>query len=610
MTRRLRRLVLVLVAILGPIACSPQPPPASKALAAPAQIAPAAPPAAPVAAAALAWTPNVPQIATNQVAATLRQAGQNLAAGQVEEGEGPGPGALELYLAVLGPSPANAEAEIGIDRSLEALFERGGIAARLGRLREADRIAEIARQLRPGHADFPRYRQMLDSANVADQRMREARELARLGKLLTPAKGNAVQRARAALQAFPDFWPARSALEQWQADRLRRAAAAAKRDDYVAAGQFLDQAQGIAADPERIAAARSDIAQQQQARSAQLLALGNGAVDALQLDDADRRLAEATAVWTQAPGVEALRQRIHLARHYGPFKPLQVFSETTAIGGVGPAMVVIPYGRFDMGSPDSETGHQLSEAPQHNVEFVRGFAMARSEVTVGEYRRFIASSNYRTVATRRGRSTVYDERGGALGERGGVDWRRDHAGNPAPEEFPVVHIAFEDAVAYADWLSAQTGHRYRLPSEAEFEYALRAGGNSAYPWGEAAPTRVVGNLTGDGDASPQGRRWGNAIAAYRDGYWGLAPVHSFSPEGFGTYDLTGNAAEWVLDCWHDSYQRAPVDGSAWVNPGCPARVARGASWASALEQARSAFRLSVDAGTSNARLGFRVVREL
>jgi formylglycine-generating enzyme required for sulfatase activity len=263
-----------------------------------------------------------------------------------------------------------------------------------------------------------------------------------------------------------------------------------------------------------------------------------------------------------------------------------------------------------MGSPDSEAGHQENEGPRHEVAFARGLAMARNETTVGEFGRFVAATGYRSLATRRGRSTVYDERGGAMSEHSGIDWRRDHAGNPAGPALPVVHVAFEDAEAYVAWLSAQTGERYRLPSEAEFEYALRGGRAEAYAWGDGAPTRVVGNLTGDGDQSRLKRRWSNAIKGYSDGHWGPAPVRSYPPEAFGTFDLVGNVSEWVQDCWHDGYRRAPGDGTAWVNPGCEDRVIRGASWASTLDRARSAYRQSTPAATTHARLGLRVVREL
>jgi formylglycine-generating enzyme required for sulfatase activity len=263
-----------------------------------------------------------------------------------------------------------------------------------------------------------------------------------------------------------------------------------------------------------------------------------------------------------------------------------------------------------MGSDEDDASGVAAERPFHAVAFARGFAISRNEVTVGDFRRFVEATGHVTHATRMGHSTVYDEKGGVFSEHPGVDWRRDHVGRVASPGLPVVHVAWADAVAYTRWLSTRTGKRYRLPSEAEFEYVLRAGRQSRYPWGEKAPQVIVGNLTGGGDLSRTGRRWSNAIPGYRDAFWGPAPVRSFPVEPFGTFDMIGNVAEWTLDCWHDSYQRAPDDGSAWVNPGCPRRVARGASWSSALDFARSAARQPMHEDTTSARLGFRVVREL
>ena len=309
-------------------------------------------------------------------------------------------------------------------------------------------------------------------------------------------------------------------------------------------------------------------------------------------------------------GVDRLRERIHLARHYGPFKPPDVFAEKLKSGGSAPEMVVVPYGKTLMGSDTSDAQRTDSEQPAHSIEFRRGFAIARNELTVADFRRFIEATGYRSVATREGHSTVYDEKGGVFSEHAGVDWRRDHVGRTASASLPVVHVAWSDAVAYTAWLSSQTGQVYRLPREAEFENVLRAGTQTVYPWGVGRPTGIVGNLTGDGDLSRTGRNWSNAIPGYRDAFWGPAPVRNFKPEGFGTFDMIGNVSEWTLDCWHDSYQRAPMDGSAWVNPGCPRRVVRGASWGSSLDQARSANRLPMAVDTTTARLGFRVVREL
>ena len=236
--------------------------------------------------------------------------------------------------------------------------------------------------------------------------------------------------------------------------------------------------------------------------------------------------------------------------------------------------------------------------------------MSRTEVTVAEFRRFIQATGYRTRAARRGHSTVYDERSGNLVRRSNVDWSSNYTGAPAGDDEPVLHVSAKDAQAYTEWLSQQSGQRYRLPSEAEFEYALRAGSDGRFAWTTSVPPASAGNVTGAKDRSPSGRNWRNAFEGYGDGWWGPAPVDSFAANAFGLHDLAGNVSEWVGDCWHDGYRRAPADGEAWVNPGCRARVMRGGSWASAPAQSRSAWRLSADADTTNARLGFRVVREL
>jgi len=556
------------------------------------------------------WTPQLPDIAANQVPQILQQADKALQLGQIERGSSPGPGALELFLAVLRVDPQNVEAQQGVDHCVDALLERGRIAMQAGRIADADRVAEIATAVRPQHQDLPAYRRYLENAHRADALVAQATALA---KLKSPTADNARQAAqvlRDALKSFADFEPARSGQRGWSNAYLRRAWAAASADDFAAADQAMLQAAQFDPDSSAAKILGLRIVELRQTRTDALDQQGNAAVDRLQLDRADTVLAQLARVAAQRDRPDALRKRIYLARHYGPFKPGQSFAEKMRSGGVGPEMIVIPIGKFTMGSPDTEAARQASEGPQHQIAFERGFALGRNEVTVADFRRFVAATGYLTVATRRNSSTVFDEKGGSMADHAGVDWRRDFIGRVAPDERPVVHVAFADAQAYATWLSKETGQRYRLPSEAEWEYVERAGSNSVYPWGDLAPKKLVGNLTGDGDKSTVGRSWGTPIAGYTDYFWGPAPVRSFKVEPWGTFDMVGNVSEWVLDCWHDSYQRAPMDGSAWINPGCEQRVARGASWASSLDQSRSAARVAVAADSSNPWLGFRVLREL
>lgn len=287
----------------------------------------------------------------------------------------------------------------------------------------------------------------------------------------------------------------------------------------------------------------------------------------------------------------------------------QIFTDRIGKGLYGPEMLVIGAGKFKLGAPNRDKQAQASEKPAHTVTLADPFAISRAEITVAEFGLFTRMSGYKTVAETRGSSKVYDLASGRLIEGRLVDWRHDHLGKPARQDNPVVHVAYEDAKAYADWLHDLTGKAYRLPTEAEWEYVLRAGGETLYPWGDKVKRIEKGNLSAERDVFPNGRTLRNAIDGYGDGYWALAPVRRYSSEGFGTFDMLGNVAEWVEDCWHENYRRAPATGEAWVNPGCRQRVVRGSSWLSAAEQTRSSFRMPVDADDTGPLLGFRLVRE-
>lgn len=542
--------------------------------------------------------------------ALLQAGAKALEAGRLETVADGETGALEAFHAVLLAKPDHAEALQGMDQALQMVVAQADEDLQAGRIAEAERAAQILQTLRPDDPGLAALRTTIELARRAAAATRQAQAHARAGRIWSPTGRNAVASYREALGLKSDFLPALDGLSHLESDRLAMALEAAQNGDYDLAQKRVQEARNIRPESGAIQDMDARIVELRQARAEVLLVQGNAAVDALDLKVAASRLDEARRVSLQSPGLDALAERIELARHYGRFQPRQVFRDAMAGGGEGPELVVVAHGAFVMGSADSEPQHQDNEAPPHTVTFERGYAMARTETTVAEFRKFVEATGYRTLASRRGRSTVYDEKGGAMVDHRGVDWRRDYAGAPAKPEWPVVHVAFEDASAYAAWLSAQTGQRYRLPSEAEFEHALRNGHSTRYPWGDAVPTTVLANLTGDGDRSRRKRRWSNAIAGYSDGYWGPAPVRSYPEEGFGGFDLYGNVSEWVQDCWHDSYRRAPVDGSAWVNAGCEERVLRGGSWASALDRARSAYRQSAAESTTHARVGFRVVREI
>ena len=160
---------------------------------------------------------------------------------------------------------------------------------------------------------------------------------------------------------------------------------------------------------------------------------------------------------------------------------------------------------------------------------------------------------------------------------------------------PVIDVSWEDARAYAEWLSAETGERYRLPSEAEWEYAARAGTTTAYSWGND-----IGQNRANCDGC--GSRWDDEQTV---------PAGSFAANAWGLHDMHGNVWEWVEDCWHDSYARAPADGSTWTRGGdCGRRVVRSGSWNNAPGYLRSADRLRDGVGNRYDDVGFRLARTL
>ena len=234
-----------------------------------------------------------------------------------------------------------------------------------------------------------------------------------------------------------------------------------------------------------------------------------------------------------------------------------------------PKMVVVPSGRFTMGSPGREAGHEEYEEPMRRVRIDYQFAVGVYEVTFAEW--------YACADAGGCGSYIPDDMGWGRGNR------------------PVVNVSWEDAQSYVSWLSARTGKTYRLLSEAEWEYVARAGTETAYSWGDSAG---VNRANCDGCGS----QWDNKMTA---------PVGSFPPNGWGVHDMQGNVQEWVQDYWNKNYEGAPTDGSAWEKTsGCIAHVLRGGSWYRGPGSLRSADR-SLDFSSSRDQdAGFRVGRDL
>ncbi|KRG70910.1 serine/threonine kinase [Pseudoxanthomonas dokdonensis] len=543
--------------------------------------------------------------------AALEQARQALADGHLYED---GQAAIPIYLALATEQPQDPRVQAGLDRAVSALLKRGEPLLRSApdldaSLDEASRIAAVARSVRPDDEAVLAYLARLDEIEQM-VRLNRASERALRNGQLGEQGGGALAGFREVLKWQPGQARAMQGMAAVESALIRRAESSANAGDFEAAGKWLDYAAQVREQSPTIADARQRVAGIRTARIIELRDQGvKDMVSPRGLDAAREKLAEVLRIAEPGNAVAAdFRKRIDLATYYGLFKPGQAFTDALSNGGRGPEMVVVPHGGFTMGAAAEELGASDAEKPAHYVRFNRGFAMSRTPVTVAEFRRFVQASGYRPRASRRGLSIVYDEASGNFVRHTGVDWQSDYSGGKASDDMPVLHVSVYDAEAYAQWLAQQTGHSYRLPSEAEFEYVLRAGTQARYPWGNGQPPERFGNLTGGNDVSPSGRNWKNAFVGYGDGYWGPAPVASFKPNRWGLHGLGGNVSEWVADCWHASYRRAPADGAAWFNPGCRSRVVRGGSWASAPVQSRAAWRVASDSDITNARVGFRVVR--
>jgi formylglycine-generating enzyme required for sulfatase activity len=280
----------------------------------------------------------------------------------------------------------------------------------------------------------------------------------------------------------------------------------------------------------------------------------------------------------------------------------------TSLPGQGPEMVLIEGGTFLMGSPEGDDEAADDERPAHQVT-VRPFAIARCETTVAEFREFVRDTGYVTVAERGTGCFRIDSDTGAFLRRSDANW--ESPGFRQIDNHPVVCVSRNDAMAYARWLGLRTGTRYRLPTEAEWEYAARAGTRSRRFWGDDAD-RGCGFANG-ADLSAKARFPDWSTMDCHDGFVLPAPAGSYRRNAFGLSDMIGNVWEWVEDCWHDSYKAAPTNGGAWLGEDardCAGRVVRGGAWNYRPSGLRSANRFRRGAGDTSANVGFRLVRDI
>jgi formylglycine-generating enzyme len=272
------------------------------------------------------------------------------------------------------------------------------------------------------------------------------------------------------------------------------------------------------------------------------------------------------------------------------------------INSLGMSLLLIPRGKFLMGSPKDEDDRVDEEIP-HEVEITRPFYMGKHEVTVGQFKAFVKDANYKTEAEKDGKGgRAFD--GKEFVQKPEFTWKNLHYTQSDNE--PVMVVSWNDAVAFCEWLSKKEGKSYRLPTEAEWEYACRAGTKTRFHTGDRDDDlKVAGNIA---DAALT-KKWKDAFWAmnWDDGYSFTAPVGRFKANAFGLRDMHGNVWEWCSD-WYaeDYYGKSPKQ-----DPQGPARgkdrVSRGGAWSTQPKFCRSAFRDWHEPGYRSDCVGFRVV---
>ena len=315
----------------------------------------------------------------------------------------------------------------------------------------------------------------------------------------------------------------------------------------------------------------------------------------------------------------------------GPAGTNEATPPTVVENSLGMAFVLIPAGDFLMGSDETPADLALAypqydrerfltlsdEAPVHRVRITRAFYLGRHEVTVGQFRRFIEASGYvpESVADGTGGygyNPAYDPatspRGDAFeGRDPRYSWR--NPGFPQGDDHPVLNVTWNDAVALADWLTLQEGRRYRLPTEAEWEYACRAGQRTRYQGGDDPATLLTVANTFDADSAANWPRWARFALPGQDGFAFTAPVGSFAPNAFGLYDMHGNAWEWVADRYAgDTYAISPAEDPQGPSEGGK-RVRRGGSWHTWSLYARCSYRNWNNPKTRYTLVGMRLAMD-
>ena len=492
-----------------------------------------------------------------------------------------GNNAWEKYQHVLTLAPAHPEAMAGVEQVIDSYMQLFGAEVEK---EEFDKAAGYLAKIGELHPDSP----VLEEGEQRLQNAKQARE----NRLAEQERQRQAELERQRI--------AKAIKEHWTAFET-----AIQAEDLDEAVNILKQVRtlnpeepGLTTGEQRLEALRAELEQQRaEAIQAHWTAFET-ALAAEDLDEATGILAEIRGLNPEEPGLTTGEQRLEAAR-VGLERKRQEALKLELAG----EMVSIPGGTFRMGDLSGEGDDD--EKPVHSVT-VSAFSMGKYEVTVGQFRRFVEAKDYRTDAERNadGNEGCYaytaDE---GWKWRWGLSWR--NPGYSVGDDHPVVCVSWNDVQAFVAWLTEQTGESYRLPTEAEWEYAARAGSTTKYHFGnsESQLCRYANHADDSTEYSDRNKSCSDGVDER------TATVGRYQPNSYGLYDMHGNVWEWVSDCHNDSYLGAPADGSAWTSRDCSVRVRRGGSWSSRPGYLRSANRGTYSRSDRGDGVGFRLVQD-
>ena len=437
-----------------------------------------------------------------------------------------------------------------------------------------------------------------------------------------PALADGERRLEAARQAHAERLAKRQAVQE----HLESFDSALRRNDLDEAAGYLERMAVLDANTPALAdaqqrfvearqaeaARQKELERQRQAEIDRYTGLFESAMQDGQLHEAASHLAHIRAMDSDSPMLAVAEQRLaeaeeaeqerkrlaEEAARQAELERQQREAEERARAAVG-ELVDIPGGTFRMGGRGDD-----DEKPEHTVT-VSAFRLGKYEVTVGQFRRFVEATEYSTEAER----NVDGEEGCVVYTGDGWKWRRGYSwrnpGYSVVDDHPVVCVSWNDAQAFIAWLTEQTGDSYRLPSEAEWEYAVRTGSTKKYHFGNSKSQLCSYANHADSSTDYSGRN-----KSCSDGVGErTATVGRYLPNEFGLYDMHGNAWEWVQDCWNENYRGAPSNNRAWTGGDCNRGVLRGGSWGHAPEHLRSAARGRAVRSSRDDTIGFRLAQD-